>query len=279
VVGNYFGERALLKQEPRAATAFTETGCTLLKLDSNAFSLLLGPLQDLMKARVDGYSDTPLPQDEQESVLDPSLQLADLVEVGSLGRGSMGHVKLVEHAPTGRTFALKVVSKQDVVDANQEEQILREKKVMSTLDSNFVVRLFNTFNGADCVYFLMESVLGGELFGLLNRFQYFEESVAQFYAGCVVCALEYLHSKNILYRDLKPENLLLDSRGYLKLADFGFAKKTDNGMTWTVCGTPEYLRQRSCAAAATTRAQTGGHWVSSSLRWWRATLLFTQKNC
>merc|ERR1719266_2403917 len=87
--------------------------------------------------------------------------------------------------------------------------------------------------------FLMEAVLGGELFTVLRFNRKFSERTARFYAGCCVLAFEHMHSLNILYRDLKPENLLLNEKGYIKLTDFGFAKRRNH--THTLCGTPEYL--------------------------------------
>jgi len=83
--------------------------------------------------------------------------------------------------------------------------------------------------------------LGGDLFGILREKTLFDENYARFYAACVISAFEYMHSKNIIYRDLKPENLLIDKDGYLKVTDFGFAKDISGGRTWTLCGTPDYL--------------------------------------
>merc|ERR1712087_685912 len=89
------------------------------------------------------------------------------------------------------------------------------------------------------VFFLMEPVLGGELFTVLRWNKRFSEKTARFYAACVVLAFQHLHEKNIIYRDLKPENLMISDNGYVKLVDFGFAKKRNN--TCTLCGTPQYL--------------------------------------
>ena len=86
---------------------------------------------------------------------------------------------------------------------------------------------------------MMEAILGGELFYLIKYNGKFPEKTARFYASCVVLAFEHIHSKNVIFRDLKPENLLISSNGYVKLVDFGFAKKRNNSCT--LCGTPEYL--------------------------------------
>jgi serine/threonine protein kinase len=91
------------------------------------------------------------------------------------------------------------------------------------------------------LFFLLDPVMGGELFSVLREKTLFDEDTARFFAASVVLAFEYMHTMNIIYRDLKPENLLLDNQGYLKVTDFGFAKDIGDGRTWTLCGTPDYL--------------------------------------
>eukprot|EP00494_Astrolonche_serrata_P027337 UN27600 len=111
---------------------------------------------------------------------------------------------------------------------------------MEMMHHEFLVNLIATYKDRLRVYFLLDVCLGGELFTLLRKRRYFDEPVSQFYAACVVEAFDYMHSKSIIYRDLKPENLVLDSSGYLKVTDFGFAKKVED-KTFTLCGTPDYL--------------------------------------
>jgi len=132
------------------------------------------------------------------------------------------------------------VSKAQIVQLGQQEHIMSEKRVMAVLDHPFLVRLNATFKDKNFLYFLLEPSLGGELFSVLRAKTFFDEETARFFAASVVLAFEYMHSKDIIYRDLKPENLLLDDLGYLKITDFGFAKKVKD-RTWTLCGTPDYL--------------------------------------
>jgi len=256
--GDYFGERALVKNEPRAATVTTLTECECLSLNRQAFSMLLGPMEDIFQKQFDAYnsvnpdltrsttlrqsmSGPPSPSMQPQHLLRTDIDLKELRLVGTLGKGSFGHVQLMTDKQGAATYALKTVSKAQIVNLGQQEHIMSEKRVMAQLNHPFLIRLHATFKDRNCLYFLLEPSLGGELFSVLRAKTYFDEPTARFFAAGVVLAFEYMHSKGIIYRDLKPENLLLDSRGYLKITDFGFAKRVGDQRTWTLCGTPDYL--------------------------------------
>ena len=161
-------------------------------------------------------------------------------EIGCLGIGAFARVTLVENPHSKQVFALKKMRKNLIVETSQQEHILNEKNIMAALDNPFCVKLFATFKDELNVYFLMEPVLGGELFSLLRHTKTFRRRTAAPYCGCAVLALEYLHTElNVIYRDLKPENIMIANNGYCKLTDFGFAKKRND--TSTLCGTPQYL--------------------------------------
>jgi len=267
--GDFFGERALIKNDVRAATVTVTSsdGMECLMLDREGFTLLLGPLGDIMNRKIAIEYDTPSNEKNKardsldrccdddytsmEDMISADGQMSDgskysigcglddLSIVGTLGKGSFGHVELVKY--DNDYYALKSVSKAHVVELEQEEHIINEKRVLLSLrECPFIIKLYATFKDTECVYFLLEPVLGGELFALLRDRNAFDERMCAFYAACIVEAFGYMHSKHIIYRDLKPENLLLANNGYLKITDFGFAKfVTDR--TWTLCGTPDYL--------------------------------------
>ncbi|XP_062898273.1 cGMP-dependent protein kinase 2 [Mobula hypostoma] len=137
---------------------------------------------------------------------------------------------------------MKCIKKKHIVDTRQQEHIHSEKKILEEAHSPFIVRLFRSFKDNKCVYMLLEACLGGEIWSILRDRGCFDELTSKFCISCVTEAFDYLHHIGVVYRDLKPENLMLDTEGYIKLVDFGFAKKIGRGQkTWTFCGTAEYV--------------------------------------
>ncbi|CAL8102978.1 unnamed protein product [Orchesella dallaii] len=167
-------------------------------------------------------------------------QITDFTVIKNLGEGSFGLVKLVEHKQTKEFYAMKTLIKAKVVKMKQVEHTLNEKKVLQCIGFPFIVELKYHFMDHANLYMVMDFINGGEMFYHLQKFKKFSESQAKFYAAQIVLCFEYLHMLDLVYRDLKPENLLIDNTGYVKMTDFGFAKRI-KGRTWTLCGTPEYL--------------------------------------
>jgi len=165
----------------------------------------------------------------------------DDFEVGvTLGTGSFGRVSAVKYKETGRWYAMKQLKKREIIELNQIDHINAEREVLSSISHPHIVNYYGSFQDPSCLFILMEYVNGGEFFTHLRKAGRFPEETAKFYTAEVLTALAYLHSNDIVYRDLKPENLLLDSAGHAKITDFGFAKQVEF-RTWTLCGTPEYL--------------------------------------
>jgi len=194
----------------------------------------------------------------QEKVLNAEFQdLAEFDLLETLGTGTFGRVRICRHKTAGRFFALKILKKNEVIRLKQVEHIMSEKRILAQVEHPFIINLFATYKDVKNLYMLMEYVPGGEIFSHLRRAGRFPNETTRFFAASIVLAIQYLHSKDIVYRDLKPENLLLDQRGYLKITDFGFAKKVTD-RTWTLCGTPEYL--------APEIIQSKGH--GKGVDWW-----------
>ncbi|KAF8820628.1 AGC kinase [Cardiosporidium cionae] len=180
----------------------------------------------------------------------PELCIDNLLLLKTLGTGSFGRVFLTKFKddPHSEPMAVKRLKKAVVIRQKQVDHIVSERKILSQVMHPFVVNLIGSFKDDRFLYIALEYVVGGEFFTYLRRIKRCNEEAARFYTAQVILIFDYLHSKNIIYRDekdrvwrdLKPENLLIDSSGYLKLTDFGFAKVIEH-RTFTLCGTPEYI--------------------------------------
>ncbi|KAF9519393.1 hypothetical protein BS47DRAFT_1337145 [Hydnum rufescens UP504] len=161
-----------------------------------------------------------------------------------IGKGSFGKVMQVKKKDTGRIYALKTIRKAHIASRPGEiTHILAERTVLALVNNPFIVPLKFSFQNPDKLYLVMSFVNGGELFYHLQREGRFDQVRSRFYAAELLCALEHLHSFNVVYRDLKPENILLDFTGHIALCDFGLCKlnMTEDSKTNTFCGTPEYI--------------------------------------
>lgn len=171
-----------------------------------------------------------------------NLSLSDFDLIQTIGLGSFGQVKLAKlrgnlsMAP----FALKIIKKSLILNTQELPHIKSEKEILSILRFPFIPKFFGSFQDPHFLYFLSEYINGGELFYLIRKNKRFASDKIRFYSSQILLTLEHLHSLGVIYRDLKPENVLIDKKGYLKLTDFSFAKKIE-GKTYTLCGTPEYM--------------------------------------
>ncbi|XP_071517168.1 serine/threonine-protein kinase N2 isoform X6 [Panulirus ornatus] len=178
--------------------------------------------------------------------------------ISVLGRGHFGKVILGQYKNTGEYFAIKALKKGDIIARDEVESLLAEKRIFEVANSvrhPFLVNLFACYQTESHVCFVMEYAAGGDLMMHIHA-DVFDEPRAVFYAACVVLGLQYLHDNKIIYRDLKLDNLLLDTEGYVKIADFGLCKE---GMgygdrTGTFCGTPEFLAPEVLTETSYTRA-------------------------
>ncbi|KKY35966.1 putative camp-dependent protein kinase catalytic subunit [Diaporthe ampelina] len=207
-------------------------------------------------------------QQQQSRQTKGKYSLVDFDILRTLGTGSFGRVHLVQSKHNSRFYAVKVLKKAQVVKMKQVEHTNDERKMLGEVKHPFLITLWGTFQDSRNLYMVMDFVEGGELFSLLRKSGRFPNPVAKFYAAEVTLALEYLHEKHIIYRDLKPENLLLDRHGHLKITDFGFAKRVPD-KTWTLCGTPDYLAPEVVSNKG----------YNKSVDWWSLGILIYEMLC
>ena len=223
----YLGERALFFKEPRSATARAKGDVEVYYLDKQDFETVIEKnLKDYLKDRL--------------YLQDNRVELEDLIYHMELGAGSFGNVCLVKSSKNKFFYAIKNISCKQILHSKLCDNLDLEKSILLKIDHPFIVKLVKTLKDDKCVYFLMDYIKGKELFdvlrdiGMLNKFQ------AQFYSASILLAVNYLHERKIVYRDIKPENIMVVTNGFIKLIDFGTAKSMKD-RTDTIIGTPDYM--------------------------------------
>ena len=161
------------------------------------------------------------------------LTISDFTFLKYLGKGTFGEVALVRYKESSKLYAMKILDKKHLAMHKQIEHTKTERDVLVKLKHPFLVQLVFAFQDSRRLFFVTEFMQGGELFFHLHREIFFEDEKTRFYICEIILALEFIHSKNFVYRDLKPENLLLDKDGHIHLTDFGLSKFIDNHKIWT----------------------------------------------
>lgn len=256
-------------QEP--LNNFTVKDCQLMRLDKpKANTFVIRGLQWTTVVERMFYVDSPAEQEEwiqaiqsvartMEAAQGPvqmeeggsleresrkkKVTLDDFEYLKVLGKGTFGKVILCREKTTGQLYAIKILKKSVIIAKEEVVHTLTENRVLQTTRHPFLTHLKYSFQTTDRLCFVMEYVNGGELFVHLSKERVFSEDRSRFYGAEIILALAYLHEHDIIYRDLKLENLLLDKDGHIKIADFGLCKEEMyyGASTKTFCGTPEYL--------------------------------------
>ncbi|KAF6777792.1 hypothetical protein AHF37_02491 [Paragonimus kellicotti] len=190
---------------------------------------------------------------------------SDFSLIASLGHGAFGRVQLVREVTTGRVCAMKVLKKSRML--TQHTDYWAEREIMARGESSWIVQLYHAFQDVTSLYMVMEYVPGGNLVGWMEDMEVISEAACRFYAAETVLALSDLHAMGFIHRDLKPDNLLLDAGGHVKLADFGTAIRVDPVTKLIHCdaavGTPDYLSPEVLLSQG-----AGGGSYGFEVDWW-----------
>lgn len=247
--GSFFGERAILFNENRSAGVVAAENSICWVLDKQGFDKVVDEkMNKILINRIELQND--------------SINLNELVPIKVIGRGTHGVVYLCSDLGKKALYALKTVTRQKISAFELFENLATERSILMRIDNLMIVKLVKTFKDSLRIYFLMEYIKGFDLFEVISRFSQVGIKDCQFFVACLVLILEFLHKGDILYRDLKPENVIVDDEGYLKLIDFGSAKVV-KGKTFTSLGTPHYM-------APEIMSGTG---YTDSVDWWSLGIL------
>ncbi|KAL3586788.1 hypothetical protein D5086_013655 [Populus alba] len=160
-----------------------------------------------------------------------------------IGRGAFGEVRLCREKKSGNIYAMKKLKKSEMLKRGQVEHVRAERNLLAEVASHCIVKLYYSFQDAEYLYLIMEYLPGGDMMTLLIREDTLTENVAKFYIAQSILAIESIHKHNYIHRDIKPDNLLLDKNGHMKLSDFGLCKPLDCATlsAFSTVGTPDYI--------------------------------------
>ncbi|XP_008106854.1 rho-associated protein kinase 1 isoform X1 [Anolis carolinensis] len=203
-------------------------------------------------------------KDTINKIRDLRMKAEDYEVVKVIGRGAFGEVQLVRHKSSRKVYAMKLLSKFEMIKRSDSAFFWEERDIMAFANSPWVVQLFYAFQDDRYLYMVMEYMPGGDLVNLMSNYDV-PEKWARFYTAEVVLALDAIHSMGFIHRDVKPDNMLLDKSGHLKLADFGTCMKMNKeGMVRcdTAVGTPDYI------SPEVLKSQGGDGYYGRECDWW-----------
>ena len=223
----YFGVRALFFKEKRSASAKTNKKCEFFYLEKNDFENMIEKnLKEYLLDRL--------------YLQDNSVNLDDLIFCTNLGSGTYGNVSLVKNKKNNYLYAIKNISNKQIMYGQLYKNLELERSILLQIDHPFIVKLVKTLKNKKYIYFLMDYIKGKELFDIIREIGILNKEQTQFFACSMMLAVNYLHERKFIFRDIKPENIMVLFNGYIKLIDFGTAKII-NKKTKSLVGTPHYM--------------------------------------
>lgn len=185
-----------------------------------------------------------------------------------IGKGAFGEVRVCKEKATGNVYAMKKLNKSEMIRRRQVEHVKAERDVLAHVDSDYIVKLYCSFQDKEFLYLIMEYLPGGDLMTMLMKKDILTENEARFYIAEAVLGIEAIHKHNYAHRDIKPDNMLLDRDGHVKLSDFGLCKHFDCG---NICPEIGLTEAKNCNMAFQTDGQevASRNQKSEQLRYWK----------
>ena len=223
----YFGERALFFNEKRSATIIALDEVILYSISKEDFQK---NIENNMKEHLMN----------RLYLQDNMVELKDLIFKLQLGTGNYGNVCLVRNKKNKFPYAIKAISRNQINQEQLHENLELERSILLKIDHPFIVKLVKSLKDEKNIYFLMEYIKGKELFDVIRDIGLLSKLQTQFYGASLMLSVDYLHERKIVFRDIKPENVIVNQSGYIKLIDFGTSKEIID-RTNTIIGTPHYM--------------------------------------
>ena len=222
-----FGARSLIISERRSATAIANGHVVLYTITANIFKSFLEP-------NLINYFQ------KKFYLEDNTIELKDLDNIKELGKGNFGAVNLVRSRKNKQLYAIKAQSLYQIKKEKLESCVDVEKNVLLKVDHPFIMKMVKYLKNENYIFFIEEYIHGKELWEVIRDIGLLTKEQTQFYSASILCAIDYLHKKKIIYRDIKPENIMVTESNYIKVIDFGTVKEI-NERTSTIIGTPHYM--------------------------------------
>ena len=226
--GEDFGAKSLiLSSDKRSATAIANGEVTCYTLTANVFKSILEP--SLYEYFINKFY-----------LEDNTIELKDLDDIKELGSGNFGSVNLVRNKKSKQLYAIKALNLEQIKKEKLEECVEVEKNVLLKIDHPFIMKMVKYLKNENYIFFINEYIKGKELWDVIRDIGLLNKEQTQFYIASILIAINYLHHKKIIYRDVKPENVMVNTKGYIKIIDFGTVKEIKD-RTSTVIGTSHYM--------------------------------------